>query len=1096
MTSASSQDQHREIDSNQSITDPITINNKLIHKINLMMGDDRNASNQQEFLFSNDGKILANTNYLDGINIEDDHSSSSSIKSSSTSSLFSNDSDCCTEIYLTEINDCDKDETVALENANNNDHYSDRDSISNKNYFIDEDEFNLENEFNSIINEQYQFDQPNHPNDIESSPLSEYDQSSTFFNSISPLYPIDDRINISNNINHNKETNNLNKDDSNDQSSCVILNTFSKDFDSNRTLLTNGQTHHEEFDSNKSKQGADEIDYDQIEQIICNDDPKNLEITYIKTKDADKIVQNDQTLILKHQEELNNFVANSTNETDHFSSKSTSFDSINDSQTDPPSNIEHSSTLKSSMMNTIDLQNKDQLNGVVDHTVELVNCSNASVSNNTIYDTQNDDNFMKNSNQVGLDEPYVVLTKMENSCSFVERKISLAKQIKIGRSIGRLRPSHENAVFDCKVLSRNHALLWYQDGKFYLKDTCSSNGTFVNNQRLSVANERSQPQVIYSGDCVQFGVEVTEKKNIHSCVIATVRLFHPNGIEAKKDYSYQNIHGLDEQQFLNYPNSLINISPSQLIDLSSKIKATLRKQILMESQLESVKDITKEALTSANQVWQCSVEEDRLLSRIQSLQSQLEICLIAKNQKSSKDDIIIEALKQRNLQLISDKEKFEQESKESLRKVLANKIHLETTLSTNKAQLNAYVEECSLLRETIDTNLKEIKILINNCDKLKKEKEEIIANMDKFSNENEKYKQKISQLSKMIQNKNNSYRDNECQTMTPNMFSTVSNDDDFFQMKSTQTEKLLIDVEKDIQTDSTELVHQEIQVDLFSEQNDQKNLENKTIVENHLISIRKFNNLLQSKLAELIESLEGKNFALNKIYNDHTEKLKSLFNKIKQLQNTKDEKYLQQKSESVKLSYELEQCRQTMQHLTEENEKLKCDIEALRIETKSMMMVKEKFFSINAEKDLTQSEVTETMANHSSISSRQTFIDKSDRIGNHHDHNSSSSPFPPESTSSLLTKLAVKNLDEIDQCHHRSESNPIQLNNVYNSQNDSGLEKDINERLEELISENISIKKINENMITEVNELERKLKLISAQTDVVSTDLFFLTFYN
>lgn len=199
--------------------------------------------------------------------------------------------------------------------------------------------------------------------------------------------------------------------------------------------------------------------------------------------------------------------------------------------------------------------------------------------------------------------------------------------------------------------------------------------------------------------------------------------------------------------------------------------------------------------------------------------------------------------------------------------------------------------------------------------------------------------------------------------------------------------------------------------------------------------------MLQSKLAELIESLEGKNFALNKIYNDHTEKLKSLFNKIKQLQNIKDEKYLQQKSESVKLSYELEQCRQTMQHLTEENEKLKCDIEALRIETKSMMMVKEKFFSINAEKDLTQSEVTETMANHSSISSRQTLIDKSDRIGNHHDHNSSSSPFPPESTSSLLTKLAVKNLDEIDQCHHRSESNPIQLNNVYNSQNDSGLEK-------------------------------------------------------
>jgi len=46
--------------------------------------------------------------------------------------------------------------------------------------------------------------------------------------------------------------------------------------------------------------------------------------------------------------------------------------------------------------------------------------------------------------------------------------------------------------------------------KFFLQDTKSSNGTFVNNQRLGKCNEESQPFEIYTGDIIQFGVDVTE----------------------------------------------------------------------------------------------------------------------------------------------------------------------------------------------------------------------------------------------------------------------------------------------------------------------------------------------------------------------------------------------------------------------------------------------------------------------------------------------------------------------------------------------------------------------------------------------------------
>ena len=46
--------------------------------------------------------------------------------------------------------------------------------------------------------------------------------------------------------------------------------------------------------------------------------------------------------------------------------------------------------------------------------------------------------------------------------------------------------------------------------QFYLQDTKSSNGTFVNNVRLSKGSEESEPKELKSGDIVQFGVDVVE----------------------------------------------------------------------------------------------------------------------------------------------------------------------------------------------------------------------------------------------------------------------------------------------------------------------------------------------------------------------------------------------------------------------------------------------------------------------------------------------------------------------------------------------------------------------------------------------------------
>ena len=72
-----------------------------------------------------------------------------------------------------------------------------------------------------------------------------------------------------------------------------------------------------------------------------------------------------------------------------------------------------------------------------------------------------------------------------------------------------------------KVMSRNHAALHFREGRFYLEDTNSSNGTQVNNKQLppfQVLLIKSilvwwvmfqfQPIEIFSGDVLEFGTEV------------------------------------------------------------------------------------------------------------------------------------------------------------------------------------------------------------------------------------------------------------------------------------------------------------------------------------------------------------------------------------------------------------------------------------------------------------------------------------------------------------------------------------------------------------------------------------------------------------
>lgn len=61
--------------------------------------------------------------------------------------------------------------------------------------------------------------------------------------------------------------------------------------------------------------------------------------------------------------------------------------------------------------------------------------------------------------------PKAILTCEKNSHPFVRREVQLKDVVKVGRAIIGGKPSSDNCLFDCRVLSRNHALLWYKNRK-------------------------------------------------------------------------------------------------------------------------------------------------------------------------------------------------------------------------------------------------------------------------------------------------------------------------------------------------------------------------------------------------------------------------------------------------------------------------------------------------------------------------------------------------------------------------------------------------------------------------------------------------------
>lgn len=69
--------------------------------------------------------------------------------------------------------------------------------------------------------------------------------------------------------------------------------------------------------------------------------------------------------------------------------------------------------------------------------------------------------------KMAADTPKIVLTPQERSHYFNRRECVANEPLKVGRSVDRRRISPNNLIFDCRVLSRNHAQIWFENGKVF-----------------------------------------------------------------------------------------------------------------------------------------------------------------------------------------------------------------------------------------------------------------------------------------------------------------------------------------------------------------------------------------------------------------------------------------------------------------------------------------------------------------------------------------------------------------------------------------------------------------------------------------------------
>ncbi|XP_010790224.1 sarcolemmal membrane-associated protein-like, partial [Notothenia coriiceps] len=142
----------------------------------------------------------------------------------------------------------------------------------------------------------------------------------------------------------------------------------------------------------------------------------------------------------------------------------------------------------------------------------------------------------------------------------------------------------------------------------------------------------------------------------------------------------------------------------ELFQLSQYLQEALHREQMLEQKLATLQRLLANTQEASESSWQALIDEDRLLSRLEVMGSQLQA--YSKSQPE-------EGIRKELLALQEDKHNYETTAKESLRRVLQEKIEVVRKLSEVERSLSNTEDECTHLKEMSERGQEELRELAN-----------------------------------------------------------------------------------------------------------------------------------------------------------------------------------------------------------------------------------------------------------------------------------------------------------------------------------------------------------------------------------------------
>ncbi|TPX69481.1 hypothetical protein SpCBS45565_g02439 [Spizellomyces sp. 'palustris'] len=130
--------------------------------------------------------------------------------------------------------------------------------------------------------------------------------------------------------------------------------------------------------------------------------------------------------------------------------------------------------------------------------------------------------MQESTTHLNADYPYTVSFIPLNNVTRNRRVVNLEQPMSIGRLLDKDDPGPTSLKFASKVVSRQHAMIGFCDGRLWIQDTKSSSGTFVNGQRLSLQGQESRKVEINEGGVIRLGEDCEVNGVVHQSVILKV----------------------------------------------------------------------------------------------------------------------------------------------------------------------------------------------------------------------------------------------------------------------------------------------------------------------------------------------------------------------------------------------------------------------------------------------------------------------------------------------------------------------------------------------------------------------------------------------